>query len=517
MPNKYKPLTNEEKEQARKTFEEFIQKTNAFLQKNNQWEQFNYDEELKKFEARLNDQELVARYRLSQELIEKRKAHNAAYDEAKDALKGPNGEEITIRNNLLSRSFVYLFKTDGSLESKEYNKDLLNKYAENPEAFTHSLFKKIMNYDPKELIECGNDKVKLIEFYKANEGFCLAAQDFGSASIIENKDFGVIKEMQEAAKSMKGLIEKINYPGNLSEETNYLESFAIPEMNPEKAKYFCDNSKAIYGAGKTPKGVNKVLLGIFNKKSDLESPVDYYQKLKDKGLVFDKNFFTKYKFIYTDPQTNERKETEAENFLNNKPNVTVEERTPEEIKKLNEFSKTFQDRYYNVFKEKFNTHRGREYNLTEIKNEVKGGFFARIFRRPSNEFKIFMTKLEEYNNPQSANYLNKDALAKAGEAYIRHTGIDIDHLEDARMNSTRTTRVNLVVQTLNTIKELEKDDAKIRNEINASISALSPKDLGIHKEPAVEEDALEEIVPDMNEKDINDINMNIENNELNNN
>ena len=122
--------------------------------------------------------------------------------------------------------------------------------------------------------------------------------------------------------------------------------------------------------------------------------------------------------------------------------------------------------------------------MENIENDMKGGFWARIFRKPSTQFKEYMTALKEYNDPASKNYLNKDNLKTKGEAYMTHVNRSGKPIE--RMDALRQKRANMVKDTLAVVEKMEKDDSKIRGEINKSINDLLPKELGIPKNSAIE-------------------------------
>ena len=129
--------------------------------------------------------------------------------------------------------------------------------------------------------------------------------------------------------------------------------------------------------------------------------------------------------------------------------------------------------------------------MENIETEMKGGFFARIFRKPSNEFKDYMAALKEYNDPTNKNYLNKNNLKTKAEAYMTHVNRSGKPIE--RMDALRQKRANMVLDTLHVIDKMEKDDVKIRGQINNSINDVLPKELSVPKNAAFE-----------NEKDLDD-------------
>ena len=494
MPN-YQPLTQEEREQIKQKFQEYIAKYNDYFKKAG-LKELDVEEEEKKLEERMNNEEMVARYRISQEINAKDEACTKAFDEAKG--------NLVFKEDFLDRSIKFLLKTDDTPEAKEYNKELLKAYAEHPVEMAHNRIKNMMNYDPTPLINISTDKVKAAEFYRDNMALCMEANEFGGT--FGQKHLGISKELYEARESMAGMIQNINYVSCYLPEANGMEFFAMPVLSKDKANLVYLNAEKIFNVEKTPKDIQNVLKaqrGDYDKKM---STKEFYEKLSEKGVKVDKNVFLKYKFVQTDPETNKQTLVGAYSVVEGKPNITVVERTKEEIVKLNEISKAFQDKYRAEFQSRLGVKRQQEFNMENIETEMKGGFFARIFRKPSNEFKEYMAALKEYNDPASKNYLNRDNLKTKGEAYMTHVNRSGKPIE--RMDALRQKRANMVKDTLAVVDKMEKDDSKIRGEINKSINDLLPKELGIPKNCAIEnENDLDDFV--LMEKD-NKIDFSIE-------
>jgi hypothetical protein len=177
-------------------------------------------------------------------------------------------------------------------------------------------------------------------------------------------------------------------------------------------------------------------------------------------------------------------------FISNKPNIEVVERSKDEILKLNEVSKAFQNRYSLEFQKRMSEKLGKPYNIFNVEKEMAGGLIARVFRKPSPEFQNYMQALKDYTNPAKEGYLNKDNLREAGEQYLHHVNQSGKNLED--MDELRQIRTNLVLNTMSVVSDMQQDDVKIRGQINASINSLLPNDLGIPKENAVNENELED-------------------------
>ena len=474
MP-KYKPLTEEEKEAIRAKFKDYIAKYNEFF-KNAGLKELDVDDESLKLEERLVNEEMVARYRISQEIKAKDEAYNKAFDEARPGLE--------FKEDFLNRSIKFLLKTDGTPEAKEYNKTLLKAYADHPVEMAHNRTKNLMHFDPTPLIDISTSKVKSAEFYRDNMALCMEANEFGG--IFGQKNFGVSPLLDEAKESMQGMVQNMNYVSCFLPEANGMEFFAMPVLSKDKANLVYLNAEKIFNVEKTPKDIQNVLKaqrGDYDKKM---STKEFYEKLSEKGVKVDKNVFLKYKFVQTDPETNKQTLVGAYSVVEGKPNITVVERTKEEIVKLNEISKAFQDKYRAEFQSRLGVKRQQEFNMENIETEMKGGFFARIFRKPSSEFKAYMAALKEYNDPTSKNYLNKNNLKTKADAYMTHVNRSGKPIE--RMDALRQKRANMVKDTLFVIDKMEKDDVKIRGQINNSINAVLPKELSVPKNALFEKD-----------------------------
>ena len=500
MPVKYQPLTDEEKEEARQKFEYYMEKFNAYFEKNN-LPLLNYDEEKQKFEERLNSEEMVARYRIGKEIEEKEALYKAASRKASEGIPSH-------KNDFLARSFKFFYKIDGSPESEKYNRELYQSYVNNHDEFVHNRIKNLMHFDITKLIDLNDDPVKLMEFYSENMGLCLEANEFGDCFSTEG--FNAPKELREAKESMKGMIQKINYCSQYVKGTNGIEFFAMPNISKESAESIRLHGREVFGKDKQSKTFNSLIFKLSGKEEGTLTIKEYFNKLQEKGMKVDKNIFLKYKVVETNPETKEEKEVSMEDFLNGKPNVTFKERTKEEVTKINEISVAFRGRYSNEFQNRMADKIGNAYNLENIESNMKGNFFARIFRRPSNEFKEYMQALKDYTNPKKDGYLDKENLTKKAQAYLNHIYKGGKSLEN--MNGTRQRRANLVINTMSVVSDMQNDDMKIRGQINREINDLVPAEFGFPKDQAVAPEEVNDFV--LVEKN-NAIDLSIESEELN--
>lgn len=468
MPN-YKPLTQEEREQIIKKNAEQVQKINAFFTTAGLGT-LDANDQASLLEERMNDENMVARYRLSQEIAELDKQYTKAYKDIIGEFKLPT-------NNYLSRSIKFLLKIDGSEESKNYNRALLETYTKHPEEFTYKRIKNLMNFDPKELIEIGNDKVKLLEFYKNNMALCMEANEFGD--IFNQKALGITKNLQAAKESFKVLVQKINYAGTVSHESSTATFFSLPRLSDDKNKLIHDYIRKVF-PGKDEMEARKVYEGLQRDKNN-ESLAGIIGKLEAKGLTFDLYPFLKYKAIETNPETGKTKEVSLLDFAEGKPNVTAVRRTGREIDELNYVSNKFAIKYSNEFQKRLGDRLGKAYNIFNVQKEMNGGFFDRIFRRPSPEFKDFMQRLADFTNPEKEGFLDKEGLKESIEKYSRHIQ------NNPVNNALRELRGNLVDQVNQTLAWMEAGSTQIADKINQEVYKDIPDDFSKVKVLAVDE------------------------------
>ena len=520
MPKKVLEFTDEEKASIKKDFDINFEYINKFF-KTNGLKELNYEDELNKLNAKLNDERNVKLYRLANEVKEKKTAHSKALREAEETItnelkaqaqkEGKDASkvkfEVPSHKDYLSRDITFMMKTDGSEESKIYNINLLKTYAKNPEAFTHNEMKKVLSFDPKPVVDLGNDEVKLMEYCKDNIAFCTECQDIWSASCHSL----VTPEFKEALNSIKGLTEKINRGDNLVSKYSSLAFLTLPDISKDKASMLFINKAKIklFPPRTEPKTFSKALdvaRGVFDT---VQSPAEYYQKLQAKGLVIDKDLFLKYKCVETNPKTGEKHETSFDDLIEGKENVTFELRTPEELKRLGYISKQIGEPLTNEFSRVLGEKRGKAFNQEDVEKEMKGGWFARWFRKPSREFKDFMQALKDYNDPTRKGYLNKDALAAAGNKYLSHVENN-GGLNPQNMNSTRKARFELVQNTIASLNDIENskfieklEDNLVKScTINEVVPAVEAKEVEVENNKEVVQN-INELEVEVNPNEIN--------------
>ena len=496
MPKEdYAPLTEQERTEIVARWENYVTKINAWCEKQG-YEKIDVDKSRKELYEKMNNQDMVARYRISKQIQEK---HEAYANEGKNLILHANRPAnqqagqvdntgkvyVDLGNHYLSRTINFLLKTDGSEESKKYNQDLLKCYAKNPVEFTHVRLKNLMTYDPKELMEIGNDKTRLLEFYRDNMALCSEANEFGDS--FRQQSFGAVPELMEGKESMKVMIQKINFAGSSQVESGDLDFFATPTV-PQNDNLITDlvmRDREVFGKKKTR---TQMVLFQNMRANNVEQKSfhDYLKSLEEKGMKIDKDVFLKYKVVETNPETGAQKQVTTDDLLKNKPNVTLQQRSKEEIEAIKRISKAYSTRYSNEFQKRMGEKLHTNYNVFQVIKDNKGS----IFSSDSREYKEYVAALADYTNPEKPGYLNKENLRAKTQAYLDHT--KVDRPERNETNVTRRGRVNLAENTLRVLDEMETNKDKIRSDINIDINKSVPFALSDKKGTVIDLDELDD-------------------------
>ena len=488
MPNKYKPLTNEEKAEARKRYSEYVDKINAYFASVGK-PSLDKGQGLKDLEASFNDETKVAKYRIANEAQEREEKQTQLIKQLGEKYKGI---AVHDEKNYLARGIKFMLKTDGSKESEKYNDDLVKAYYKNPEDFTHNYFKTLINYDPKELFEIGNDEVKQLEFARDNPALCKFSNEFINISRMQG--LNVPKDVSHSLECITGLLEHVAQTGRNPTQYKDLDFFAFPKLTNEQMFEVMRNSRTIFGKGLTA-GQKQALTP---NRGGTKSFIEYVRPLQDLGFDFAKeNPFTKYKAVETDPDTHEEKEVSLNDLIDKKPNVTLKPRSYEEIENINDnITGQFKLKYNFEFQKRLGKNIGKPYNVFNAEKEMKGNLWDRWFHRPSNGFKGFMNALKDYSNPKSSGHLDKTELLRRA----KFVNYDINGNRLVPTSEIERRRMEFVDNTIKTLTEMEQEDAKIREEINKDIASKSVEDpSAIKKEPAFDNDKeLEEVFGEEN-------------------
>lgn len=160
---------------------------------------------------------------------------------------------------------------------------------------------------------------------------------------------------------------------------------------------------------------------------------------------------------------------------------------------------------YNLeFQKRLGKNIGKPYNVFNTEKEMKGNLWDRWFNRPSVGYKGFSRAMKDYTNPKSEHYLDKEHLKYW--AYLSNYNINGKKLEPTLDIERR--RMEFVDQTLDTLTEMERDEAKITEQINNDIASKSVQDPASIKREAVfdNDKSLEDIFGKENLKEGIDLN-----------
>jgi hypothetical protein len=238
MPKKYQPLTKEEKEALLKKHQEYVDKFNDIISQDVSRSSLaaqsgdepvpylNFDNSL--FEKMDNEDE-VAVYRLATEIKD---IHNRQ-QEILTELTQAHGPVV---NNDASFLVAKAFKTDDTAYARAYNKRLYQEFQSNPNKVIAMLYKKVLNYDPKQLASVGDDKKAILEYYKNNHEIIDLADSVeqfrrSAAMISQNDEFAMAFD-----NDLREPLKVIAYPARLARVAGDPEHFAFPDLYKEQAE-----------------------------------------------------------------------------------------------------------------------------------------------------------------------------------------------------------------------------------------------------------------------------------------
>jgi len=439
-----------------------------------------YDESLIQ---KLEDKNEVKYYKT----LEKIKTHLNRQKEIYTKLK--NEKPINEEKNVLPRTIWYGFKTENTTEANEYNKKFYNEYLDKPEKVFYQRYKKVLEFDPQKLLDVIDDKQKLAEFYLNNQELCEDAFVFAaSMGAPENK---LSPELKSSYMGMVKLIETLSYPLSYTKTMIECDELVMPKLSSEQVAILI-NANPDYMKEESP------YRRIFSHKLDVgakDKIKESFKTVLDHQYKLGKGFFVRYQALSHDEKTNTETEislVDGIKKLNEKGDLCVRERQPEEIKKIMKINDAYEKEYSRVWQKHLSANYNKEvYNFERIKNANKGGIFERIFNTTSVEYKRFIKALEEYNDPRSDNFLNKENLKEKSIAYFDYKtekGISFNKLTE-----TEKSRLNLVSSVIRTITEMENNKDKIDVEIYNNLEPAQ-----IDKKPLLEKDVTEENFIDNN-------------------
>lgn len=483
VQGKYEPLTKEEKEQVLRKHDDFVYRYNTYLQLHGEKE-LDAAKLRKEVEAKLEDPNEAKKYRICQQIAEKVKRQDEIAKTLNEKYPLPEGA-----NDYLARSLKFLIRTDGSKESEQYNESLYKDYQKDPKAFAYARTKNMLNFDATQITDLQGDEVKMLEWMRDNMAIALEANEFGDPidpSGALGKAFGPSKRLRENLVSMKGMFQKINYIGSVvKSKYENLDHLAVPEGLGKERAY-----DMIFKTSKYMEKDYKLSPGM---RRSLQEQADFYKEqyslddIKNKLIAAGKNpgkdMLIKYYAVKTDPQTGKIEQVPFDQFLQDKPNVTLAERNPGEIERIKYLTKDYEMKYNFEFQKRMGISLdmgAKGYNVFKVISDHKSGLFA----RDSREYKEFTQALADFTNPEKNGHLDKETLRAKVDAYLEHT----ERVKPGK-NATdpvRRGRIELANTVKKTLNEMDKDGVQyqLANEMVAGAS----KALEIEKEPAFGDD-----------------------------
>ena len=459
MPNKIS-LTQEEKNAIILRHRELVDEFNKYLPDDNK---IPYDNDLEK---RLDNEAEVKYYKSLQAIGERERKQKEIYQNLIKDFGDMPQERLS-----LARTFQSALKTENTEQAKEYNEKLYREYQSDPDKVFYKRYKEVLEFNPQKLLNALDDKQKLADFYLENQTVCDDAFVYDSA--ITNKYFDINKDLQKSASGMSKTIESLNIAKKVC-DADMVDYFSFPKMTSEQYNMVMAGNPTKYmtkGAPLQPK------FNQFVAPAKPEEVKAEFQAIKNHGLMLGKGFFLRYKALQHDDKTNTTKEIPIEDAVKNyksNGNITIEERSRNEIFNLRRINDTYDREYMNIWQEKFaKNYKDKPFDFDEIKEANKGGKFERLFNRTSKEYQTFIRTLGEYNNPESPNYMNKELLKETAQAYFDYKterGISFN-----RIDKTGQDRLMLVSAVIQTINDMDNNEKEVSAKINNAIYEIDPE------------------------------------------
>ena len=458
MPNKIS-LTQEEKNAIIIRHRELVDEFNKYLPDDNK---IPYDNDL---ENKLEDEAEVKYYKTLQAIGDRERKQKEIYQKLIKDFGDMPQERLS-----LARTFQSALKTENTEQAKEYNENLYREYQSDPDKVFYKRYKEVLEFNPQKLLNALDDKQKLADFYLENQTVCDDAFVYDSA--ISNKYFDINKDLQKSASGMSKTIESLNIAKKVC-DADMVDYFSFPKMTSEQYNMVMAGNPSKYmtkGAPLQPK------FNQFVAPAKPEEVKAEFQAIKNHGLMLGKGFFLRYKALEHDDKTNTTKEIPIEDAVKNyksNGNITIEERSRNEIFNLRRINDTYDREYMNIWQEKFaKNYKDKPFDFDEIKEANKGGTFERLFNRTSKEYQEFIRTLGEYNNPESPNYMNKELLKETAQAYFDYKterGISFN-----RIDKTGQDRLMLVSAVIQTINDMDNNEKEVSAKINNAIYEIDP-------------------------------------------
>ena len=488
---KYKPFTQEEKDYIIRRHKELVDDMNKYLPDE---QKLQYDKNLAKS---LDDEKTIAIHRVGEQVREARLKQEQILED----LRARFGRSQQ-RPDPLSRTIVFALNPKDDDAAKAYNEKIYQDYLNDPGKVIYMRYKKILNFNPKKLIECGDDKLKLAEFYRDNYPLCDEA--FAFSSVLSHDEY-VTPEMKKSLTSVAKPIEVLGYPQTIVKASHDLDYFACPKLTMEQSVLIQNTDRELMNGISDP-----LRFAIMQPvvEATMKTPDEYFKQFTDDHQKLEKGFLIKRRpeKVTLDANHNPVVEEILYDHYFSK-DVTGEKRVaerPENQKfQMECMTKSFQREYLDIWQKTLYNKLDKtgNFNIDNLIKEHRGGFMERyILRNTSPEYKAFRDALKEYNDPQSPNYMNDTNLRDRTNAYLAHKGVhsaeDLQNLSGTSFNRSKLALG--VLATLDdkqiiagTVEEKWNDEYQVEVAKEPFLTAEEVDEKGVDVEKVAEELNLE--------------------------
>ena len=409
-------LTEKEKQEIIKRHHELVDKMNEKLPDELKLE---YDDE--GLNEKLEDPSTVIAYRVGLGAT----ARKMMQDAQLQVLKAKYPSNFETYGFKIER----YFKTDNTKEAREYNETLYENYVEDPEAFMNRAFTDLVQFNPGELYDCGNDKGKIADYYYRYFEQCENA--YALSNYISNNP-NVVDSVKEKKGNILAITNALKYPVEMCKTIDSTDFLACPDLTKKQAEKFNLNDQLDFSASVNQKIKDAV-------EGEELAPSDYYDSLGLGDIIQGgdyQNIALEIEFTKT-VQTGGTTSTTTvpfSEFLNNKDKEV--QGVEYEVKQnpapvferedcnysLCSISKTAQKEFFDEFGRRFNEKLGisGSYNPKKIEDKFKGNVFERLGGTTSQEYKELRDAIKDYSDPNSPYYMNYGHMREKAEAYIAH-------------------------------------------------------------------------------------------------
>jgi hypothetical protein len=425
-------ITEDEKRKIREKYLETVNKLNKYLD-----DGFKVRPNLSALNRKLNDPKIQRLYKKSMDIAEKRAKRMKI---AEDLLAKYKHLEKPDHNYFLDRTIAHLMDERPGAEA--YNEALVKTYYLHPEAVAQLFYQKAMDLNPGDIIKIAksDDADNLfLDYYEKNRIAC----EFAVVLKDGYKDKNILSLSAEIyIDSLQSAYQNLQSTGFLSTRVTE-DYFVFPELTEDQRMNFMeakldpnDASLSDRLANSLAMGQTKQLMSDFKKLSK-ELEEGHYDIDKPGG-------FSNY--IAKDKETNKYVSMTDKLigiYDGDVDIIKLDDQTSKDIRKFYDqdyisienvkFPKPIQQNvmseYLNEFRYRYALNNNKplykleEKSLTDMVKGIRRGFFETIFQSTTDYTKRLQAAIEEFENPRSEDYQNKEKLKEVAQAYLNHRGI----------------------------------------------------------------------------------------------